>query len=258
MFGHSSHQTRPDGLVMDNYTWRYPFCFSQVKTLCRASELDSIKSLHNVSGKAVLINGFDLNGADRIPPHSPLCDYNRALDTTQTIAIHHYFSRSLQDVEDKLARGSAAGTVGRNLDWFLNNKRVFSSTIDVTLPMLIREGATWLRKEARTYFENRIAEHEQTFDHLICEDWDANWYHGFYPDLMRVPFDEEKMKRHFKTKGAFDGRYWNERSWRERFFDAQLYLERHGDLRQAGYDAEAAMVHYFVAGRYEGRELCAE
>jgi len=255
MFGHSGHHTRPNGLILDNYTWRYPFCFSQIKTLCRVGCVDNIVSIHNVNGKAVLINGFDLKGLDRIPPHSNLCDYNRALDTTSVLSIHHYFSRSLEDVDHKIARGSAAGTVGRNLDWFLNKKEVFGSTIDLTLPKFIRSGKSWLQKDAYIYFENRIEQDGQTFSHVIPGDWDGEWYHGFYPDLRDRTFDQESMKEHFRTKGAFEGRCWNQKTWNERFFDPRVYLGLHEDLKTAGYDAEAAMAHYFLSGRFEGRQI---
>ncbi len=120
MFGHANHEKRPAGLVMDNYLWRYPFSFPQVKTICSTTEIDIISSIHNVNGKARLITGYDLGGSDKIPLTDD-AGYSSELDTTSIVSIHHYFSRSLEDIQIKISRGSAAGTLNRNFDWYLNN-----------------------------------------------------------------------------------------------------------------------------------------
>jgi hypothetical protein len=255
MFGHSGHEKRPAGLVMDDYTWRYPFSFPQVKTLCPSSEVTEILSVHNVNHKARLINGFDLDGADKVSVLSEGNRFRADLDTTATVSLNHYFSRSLEDIANKLSRGSAAGTVGRNFDWFLEKKHVFNSTLDMTGPRLVREWANSNNKRYGFYRNNpKIA--NQAFEHVIAEDFDAEWYQNFYPDLQVQCLSGEELKRHFSTVGALDNRAWNHRVWSDRFFDPARYRSIHGDL--SGLDECSARYHYFVAGRFEGRESFAK
>jgi hypothetical protein len=252
MFGHSGHERRPEGLVMEDYTWRYPFCFPQIKTFCRSSAVDEILSVHNINHRAKLITGYDLQGADKVDVLSQANKFCAELDTTGTVAIHHYFSRSLEDIANKLARGSAAGTVNRSFDWFFAKKEIFSSTLDMTGPLLIRR---WEASPNRryAYYKNNPKIRNQRFHHLIAEDFDSHWYGSFYPDLAVQNLSSAELEQHFVLSGAFEGRAWNERIWFEKFFDPKQYRSIHADL--ASLDDVSARYHYFVAGRFEGREL---
>jgi len=252
MFGHSGHEKRPTGLVMDDYTWRYPFSFPQVKTLCLASAVTEILSVHNVNHKARLINGFDLEGADKVSVLSEGNRFRTDLDTTATVSINHYFSRSLEDIANKLSRGSAAGTVNRSFDWFFSKKEVFNSTLDMTGPRLLREWANSNHNRC-SYYRNNSKIVDQTFKHVIADDFDADWYGNFYPDLNMQRLSVDELKNHFSAVGALEDRAWNQRVWSERFFDPARYRSIHGDL--TALDNCSARYHYFVAGRFEGREL---
>ena len=253
MFGHSGHAKRPSGLVMDDYTWRYPFCFPQVKTFCRASAVTEILSVHNVNHKARLVNGFDLKGADKVSALSEGNRFRADLDTSAIVSINHYFSRSLEDIANKLSRGSAAGTVNRNFDWFFEKKEVFNSTLDMAGPRLVREWAASSGDKKLSFYKDNPKIANQTFNHVLAADFDADWYGSFYPDLNLMHLSSEELKQHFSSVGALEKRAWNSKIWSEHFFDAKQYKSIHGDL--ASLDEPSARYHYFVAGRFEGREL---
>ncbi len=113
MFGHSGHKIRPSGLVLEDFVWRYPVPFSQVKSFCRCSEINSVLSIHNINKKCRLVNGFDLLGRDHVELIIDDIRYHGNLDATDIVCINHYFTRSLEDLAIKTKRGSAAGTISR-------------------------------------------------------------------------------------------------------------------------------------------------
>ncbi len=253
MFGHASHTNRPTGFVMDNYTWRYPFSFPQIKTLCSTQQLDDISSIHNVNSRCRLVNGFDLQGQDMIPFFDDRGRYIDELDTTHIVRINHYFTRSMEDFKAKIARGSAAGAANPNFDWYTRDPRVFSSTLDMSAPRLIRQFRLSSGSQFSYYQDNKNFD-VQLFDHVLPNDFDPTWYREMYPDVKHLE-SEHALKQHFKSVGALDGRAWSAQAWAERYFDPSRYLLRHSDVANAGNNLSSARYHYFVAGRFENREI---
>lgn len=109
MFGPCGRKTKPEGLVVENYTLSMPNpC---IKTLCKIQDIDNVHNAHNVSGKCraldgKLIDGFRSYANDETEP-------NRH---TATIRVNHYYTRSLQELKEKVARGRLGGAQAREVD----------------------------------------------------------------------------------------------------------------------------------------------
>lgn len=97
MFGSNGHISRPEGLVIENYTGRLPADPARfhVKSIVRPEYVTCVKNPHIFAfteGKyAVDENGF--------PITNPQMPY-----TAQKICVNHYFYKSQQDYEEKIRK----------------------------------------------------------------------------------------------------------------------------------------------------------
>jgi hypothetical protein len=116
-FGPSGHQKRPEGLVIANYTERAAFpprndqySLLRYKTIVNPREV-TVSSTHyfTLRGRGkVIINDRGLE----LPGHQ---GRDIRYVTSDRLRLHHYFTRSHQEIEEKIAKGrvSKAGAVKR-------------------------------------------------------------------------------------------------------------------------------------------------
>ena len=102
IFGHNDHQTRPQGLVMENYTKASPKGWKEnrhIKSIIQPKyTLKDAGDPHHFIYKV----GFCVD-ENKKPVAEPWCD-----NTTNIIQINHYFSKSLEEYKTiKLARPRA-------------------------------------------------------------------------------------------------------------------------------------------------------
>ena len=99
MFGSSGHVSRPDGLVLENYLLRGDGVNPIVKSIVNPRRVRSWASPHHWRYKNGHIacdeNGWPVTTSQSIPA------------TANLLRINHYWSKSLEDGENKIARGAA-------------------------------------------------------------------------------------------------------------------------------------------------------
>jgi hypothetical protein len=166
MFGANGHQTRPGGLTTLNFTRRcdVDLCTFESHTL-RSPGLDphdpanhhkicaQIKSIVNTRdvtdfGKSPhdfrYRDGRVPVNANRQPVRGAFCDDLSAL---QQLRINHYFSRSLQELQQKLQRGKADGGFIYNAPDLIRRNLMFDQVEDLDiLPLARRIEADMLAK----------------------------------------------------------------------------------------------------------------
>lgn len=111
-FGFSGHEKRPSGLVIENFTLRAPFppepgvdrSFLRFKSLVDPSRVSAVVSPHvfkleNGLAAAYTENGVLVPGEGDRREHVLNCH----------LRLNHYYTRSKEELEHKLSRGSAAG-----------------------------------------------------------------------------------------------------------------------------------------------------
>ncbi|MCG8503121.1 MAG: glycosyltransferase family 92 protein [Sphingomonadales bacterium] len=108
MFGTSGHKTPPDGLIIENYTWRAPFPpprgaieLLQYKSIVDPARVRAIRNGHWF----YLANGERAAFNERCRALSFLNEYRRSSAHADIFRLNHYFTRSIADVEAKIARG---------------------------------------------------------------------------------------------------------------------------------------------------------
>ena len=108
-FGFSGHEKRPSGLVIENFTMRAPFppepgvkpSLLKFKTIVDPSRTSAVLTPHVVKLENGLIGAYTEDGAST-------ADRNRHASNGQ-LRINHYYTKSKEELEHKLARGSGAG-----------------------------------------------------------------------------------------------------------------------------------------------------
>jgi glycosyltransferase involved in cell wall biosynthesis len=106
MFGASGHQEKPEGLVTENFLYRAPDDFPpnrHVKSIVRPGRVRHGLNAHffAVEGAYVDLRGRALSW--------DLPGYLSAPAAPSGARLHHYFTRSFADWQDKLRRGNPAG-----------------------------------------------------------------------------------------------------------------------------------------------------
>ena len=96
VFGTGDHETKPDGLVAEEYSFWHP---SRVrKTICQPSKIDTIQGLHSLkyhsNQKAILTNGEVVDDSKKE------CD-----PVYKSIWFNHYVVKSHEHFNLKLERG---------------------------------------------------------------------------------------------------------------------------------------------------------
>ncbi len=100
VFGPSSHDRRPPGLVLGNYTWRLPETFStsrHIKALVRPGQMRGIDYTPHAaecSGPACNARG------EEVLPYAI-----QRVECHEVMIVHHYFTKSREDWELKRRRG---------------------------------------------------------------------------------------------------------------------------------------------------------
>ena len=108
MFGSSGHLRRPEGLVLENYLLRAEQPSSIVKSIVNPRRIASASSTHNW----VYRNGTLASDETERPVESSRS--NPA--TVEILRINHYWSKSLEDGENKVTRGAVD-------QWTVDNPR---------------------------------------------------------------------------------------------------------------------------------------
>jgi Glycosyltransferase family 92 len=116
-FGPSGHRTKPDGLVIANYTERamFPPQNNQYSLLRHKNVLDPRQvvgvntHVFNLRGRGKVL----INDCGQEYPNHQSRDVRYA--TSQKLRLNHYFTRSYEEIEEKIAKGrvSKAGVVNR-------------------------------------------------------------------------------------------------------------------------------------------------
>ena len=127
VFGSAGHETRPPGLVIENYTLCAPrsvYGNSHVKTIAQPERVLAVNNPHFWEYKppwfCVNENGERVDGA--FSPHS-----------ARQLQINHYFSKSREEFEKKLARGGADQPRFRDEGLFDRHNRICNAIKDETI-----------------------------------------------------------------------------------------------------------------------------
>lgn len=116
MFGFNGHETRPPGLVTENYT--RGSLSNHVKTFARTEFLRDklcrkgakLRCVHNVAQELQRLDGSVLH-TYRNAPNSEHMEY---------IHLNHYWSKSVEEFKKKIARGRAPSNRKRDYDTSYN------------------------------------------------------------------------------------------------------------------------------------------
>jgi hypothetical protein len=118
-FGPSGHQKKPDGLVIANYTERAMFpprnnqySLLRHKTILDPRQVSSVSThLFTLRGRGKIL----INDCGQEFPSYQARDVRFA--TSQKLRLNHYFTRSYEEIEQKIAKGrvSKAGVVNRKV-----------------------------------------------------------------------------------------------------------------------------------------------
>jgi hypothetical protein len=138
-FGPAGHRTRPDGLVLDEYTLRIPLESSvnrHVKSIVRSSAIVQQGGCHvaQIRGEPCDADGKTITNT---PIQPDVCQ--------ETAVINHYYTKSWEDWRKKVGHGRASTsddpTIQRKLDWFYDYERratELDARIDRFLPAVRR------------------------------------------------------------------------------------------------------------------------
>jgi Glycosyltransferase family 92 len=111
-FGFSGHEKRPSGLVIENFTMRAPFppepgvkrYLLKFKSLVDPSKVSAVVSPHVVKLENGLVGAYTEDGI-----LVPSGDERRERVSNGHLRINHYYSKSREELEQKLSKGSGAG-----------------------------------------------------------------------------------------------------------------------------------------------------
>jgi hypothetical protein len=122
MFGSSGHGTKPETNVKDSYLWRRPDEKMWIKSIINTQFCTSIVDPHyGIYTRSAVNEAFE-------KIEGPIADSPRKL-----IKLNHYFTRSLEEFERKIKRGTGnPNTPERPLQWFYDIETA-STVYDDTL-----------------------------------------------------------------------------------------------------------------------------
>ena len=129
-FGSSGHSKRPARPVVEAYTWRELLC-----------ETDSGKSIVNPRYVRDVPNAHhfkvwkgDTRDTNRLPTSNPTSvKPNDERPVYDLLRIHHYWSRSLEDLADKVAKGDAFYGGDRDLNLHLMREAEMNAEEDLSI-----------------------------------------------------------------------------------------------------------------------------
>ena len=108
MFGSSGHMRRPEGLVLENYLLRQQNVSPIIKSIVNPRRIAAAKTPHHW----VYRNGELASDENEMPVKGS----ESSLATAEILRINHYWSKSLEDGENKIARGAPD-------EWTIRNPR---------------------------------------------------------------------------------------------------------------------------------------
>jgi hypothetical protein len=126
-FGSGGHRSRPPLPVTESYLMRAPLTRSSVKSIANPRMIYKV-GVHQC--KYWIGQGLDTSR--RIVARGSGAP---ALDV---LRINHYWSRSLQDLETKIARGDASTTQARDREWHFHFERMLNAERDETILPIAR------------------------------------------------------------------------------------------------------------------------
>jgi hypothetical protein len=257
-FGHSGHNVRPSGLVIDNYSWSYPIPAPQIKSLTRQKNPESVVSQHNIDSAAMLVSGFSLQGKDTIVESLIYQGREDIFNAHSIIRINHYITKSLQDLQDKCARGSVAADVysKRNFDWYFDVADRYNSRLSLEISQLVSRilaslNSCDLNKAAAGWFERHKA---RSFDSIwVPSEFNCRWYASMFLKEYGSELNLEEVVRHWLAIGITKGYEWSEYEFFARNFNADAYRKKNQDL--AHLSDRESYIHFLIQGRFENRSF---
>jgi len=105
-FGSSGHDSRPGGLVIENYVHRTVEAHRQTKTIVRPNAVRIVGVHHCETREGRTVDSAGNPALERWIQPAPVAGEMR---------IHHYFTKSRAEFADKIARGQADGGSGKTI-----------------------------------------------------------------------------------------------------------------------------------------------
>ena len=99
MFGSSGHLNRPEGLVIENYLHRQDGVSPAIKSIVNPRRVAASANPHHW-----LYKHGDIASDEN---EQPVITWNSTPATAEVLRINHYWSKSLEDGKNKVARGAA-------------------------------------------------------------------------------------------------------------------------------------------------------
>jgi hypothetical protein len=127
-FGSSGHQTPPPAPLVEAYTHcAHTSRSPSGKSIVNPSLVRGVTDAHIFP----LWRGATRNSDRTVVANVPVCsEIPRAL---ASLRLNHYWSRSIQDLKDKVRRGDVAYNLPRNLEQHLELERTMNETIDTAI-----------------------------------------------------------------------------------------------------------------------------
>lgn len=150
LFGSAGHQTRPAGFQIESYLRRPPLralVNQHVKCLVRPECVTGPASVHHFAFRP----GFWCVNERRTPVPGPYAPHS-----VERVRVHHYYFRSRQDFEAKIARGMAHPVTGRDgysLEEFVRQEAADMEEDGATLRFLPRLRFLARQQDARAALE---------------------------------------------------------------------------------------------------------
>ncbi len=137
-YGHSGHRSKPDGLVIENYTGCDPDLAPVVKCIVRPSKA-YVMFVHNcstTSGKTVNDTGLVIKEDWMLPTEHR---------SEQFVCMNHYFTRSYEEYEQKIHRGQVDGRTQKKVEPFEKWDYPHHDTCLVGWTEKVRDLISWFR-----------------------------------------------------------------------------------------------------------------
>ena len=135
-FGSAGHEKRPNLPVPLAYTMRAPLWQTTIKTIANPRQIykPGVHDMKFWTGKS-----RDNSGREFQRGQPPVLDGLR---------INHYWSRSIEDLRQKVARGDASTAARRDLAWHLDFERTLNAEKDQSILRLANEAFSAYSAEA--------------------------------------------------------------------------------------------------------------
>ena len=152
-FGFSGHEKRPTGLVIENFTMRAPFppepgvkqYLLKFKSVVDPSKVSAVVSPHMVKLENGLVGACTEDGM-----FVPSDDERRKRVSNGHLRLNHYYTKSREELEQKLSRGSGAG-IPLDKKKMIASKRTSLIEMDLIEDKIIQRFLPELRRRMALY-----------------------------------------------------------------------------------------------------------